>query len=72
MKALRKQRLCSFLWGWGKWVPFPRRNICRPTLNSCQIHLARAVQHIPVTGKKEQPTPFLLSIHGFHPTAPAV
>ena len=91
MKALRKQRLCSFLWGWGKWenrpcsiqkrpgISLPDRfslfqggNTCRPTLNSCQIHLARVVQHIPVTGKKEQPTPSLLSIHGFHRTAPAV
>ena len=69
MKALRKQRLCSFLWGWGKWenrpcsiqkrpgISLPDRfflfqggNTCRPTLNSCQIHLARVVQHIPVTG----------------------
>ena len=90
MKALRKQRLCSFLWGWGKWenrpcsiqkrpgISLPDRfslfqggNTCRPTLNSCQIHLARAVQHIPVTGKKEQPTPSLLSICGFRRTAPA-
>ena len=23
MKALRKQRLCSFLWGWGKWENRP-------------------------------------------------
>ena len=88
MKALRKQRLCSFLWGWGKWenrpcsiqkrpgISLPDRfflfqggNTCRPTLNSCQIHLARVVQHIPVTGKKEQPTPSLLSICGFRRTA---
>ena len=89
MKALRKQRLCSFLWGWGKWenrpcsiqkrpgISLPDRfslfqggNTCRPTLNSCQIHLARVVQHIPVTGGIAYVVP--LSIYSFHRTAPAV
>ena len=91
MKALRKQRLCSFLWGWGKWENRPcsiqkRPGISLPDRFSLfqggtygaplqipgRFILARAVQHIPVTGKKEQPTPSLLSIHGFHRTAPAV
>ena len=51
---------------------FQGENACRPTQNSWQIHLARAIQHIPVTGKKGQPASFLLSIYGFHRTAPAV
>ena len=91
MKALRKQRLCSFLWGWGKWENRPcsiqkRPGISLPDRFSLfqggtygaplqipgRFILARAVQHIPVTGKKEQPTPSLLSICGFRRTAPAV
>ena len=87
MKALRKQRLCSFLWGWGKWENRPcsiqkRPGISLPDRFSLfqggtygaplqipgRFILAREVQHIPVTGKKEQPTPSLLSIYGFHRT----
>ena len=91
MKALRKQRLCSFLWGWGKWENRPCSIQKRPGISLSdrfslfqggtygaplqipgRFILARAVQHIPVTGKKEQPTPSLLSICGFRRTAPAV
>ncbi len=89
MKALRKQRLCSFLWGWGKWENRPcsiqkRPGISLPDRFSLfqggtygaplqipgRFILARAVQHIPVTGGIAYVVP--LSIYGFHRTAPAV
>ena len=68
MKALRKQRLCSFLWGWGKWENRPCSIQKRPGISLSdrflfyeggthaallsipgRFILARAVQHIPVT-----------------------
>ena len=89
MKALRKQRLCSFLWGWGKWENRPCSIQKRPGISLSdrflfyeggthaallsipgRFILARAGQHIPVTGGIAYVVP--LSIYGFHRTAPAV
>ena len=115
MKALRKQRLCSFLWGWGKWENRPCSIQKRPgiSLPDRFFHFPRG-KHMPPysqflsdspsqgsstyprdrrnslrrppvnpwlssdrasgLGKRQkgQPTPSLLTIHGFHRTAPAV
>ena len=89
MKALRKQRLCSFLWGWGNGkidlvlsknglgylsqtvFSFSKGRTHAALLSiPGRFILARAVQHIPVTGGIAYVA--LLSIHGFHRTAPAV
>ena len=48
MKALRKQRLCSFLWGWGKWENRPCSIQKRPgiSLPDRFFHFPRG-KHMP-------------------------